>query len=230
MNLSVILPYRPTEDGYRESIFNWMLSRYVKILPDAEIIVCDSGDEEFNRSKSRNIGVQQSTRDYLLIGDSDTMPFKSFILDGISRLEQGESWLFLYDFEMYFNADQKSSLDILSREPEVDVSPEEISWEHKITSWAGQILMRSEDFKFIGGYDERFNGWGYEDNAFQVAADTCIGPHGRIPNAWTIHIWHPYSHATTFGQPMIDYNRNLYQEYLNVSGNRDAMMQLIGSR
>lgn len=229
-NLSIILPYRDSGDLYRERIFDWMLKRYEMLFPLSEIVICDSGDEVFNRSKSRNIGVKKSKNEYLLIADADTLPYKKFVEQGIYQLDKGSHWLFLYDELEYYNADKRSSERILNRNPIDTITPREILWEHKITAWAGQILIRKSDFFKAGGYDERFTGWGYEDNAFQVACDVIIGGHSRIRNGWTIHIWHPYSHQSTFGQPMIDMNRNLYKEYLELANNKNAMIKFVGNR
>lgn len=227
-NLSIILPYRSSGDQYREKIFQWMLRRYEILFPDSQLIVCDSGDINFSRSKSRNLGATKAECEYLLIADADTMPFHRFVKDGIDKLNSGSTWFFLYGENEYYNADQESSNVILSRSPSEDVHPSEITWEHKITAWAGQILIRTSDFFKVGCYDERFVGWGYEDNAFQVAADCIIGNHERIEDGWTIHIWHPYSHKSTFGQPMIRSNRNLYNQYLQSADNPEKMLELVG--
>ena len=229
-NLSIVLPYRPSEDGYRSAIFDWIYKRYEQLFPDSEIIVCDSNDEQFSRSKSRNIGVDQSTKKFILLADADIIPFKQFIESGIFDINNGVSWMILYDNDLYFNADKSSSKIILNSDPISEIIPSQIIWEHKITSWAGQLLFKREDFYEIGGYDERFTGWGYEDNAFQVAADTILGQHKRVRNAWTIHLWHPYSHDSTFGQPMIRYNRNLYNNYVRCSNSKEQMLDLIRSR
>lgn len=229
-NLSIIIPYRASSSSQRGIIFDWMIKRYKELFSESEIIIADSGDLYFNRSKSRNVGASQAHEEFILIADADTMPYPDAVKTGLEMIEAGSPWLFLYDFESYYNADEESSRRILSLPPETNVLPSEITWEHKITSLAGQILMRKKDFIMSGGYDERFEGWGYEDNAFQVAADVILGKHERVKDAWTIHLWHPYSHKTTFGQPMIRKNRYLYNTYLEIGDDKKEMMKFIGSR
>ena len=59
--------------------------------------------------------------------------------------------------------------------------------------WYGALvqIMPKEAFKEVGGWDERFRGWGGEDHAAMRAMDTLYWPHKTLPTP-VYHIWHPF--------------------------------------
>jgi hypothetical protein len=76
---------------------------------------------------------------------------------------------------------------------------------------AGAMLMISrENFYKAGGFDERFNGWGYEDNAFMLMCETTIGSYVETDNK-AYHLWHPLS-INQYPELTLK-NRDLYAEY-----------------
>src|ERR1035437_8821162 len=51
-------------------------------------------------------------------------------------------------------------------------------------------IMPREAFITVGGMDERFRGWGGEDQAFLLALNILWGPYRNSPNN-VYHLWHP---------------------------------------
>ncbi len=54
------------------------------------------------------------------------------------------------------------------------------------------VAVTRDLWETVGGFDERFVGWGAEDRAFWAACKTLAGPGHRIPGP-AYHLWHPYS-------------------------------------
>jgi predicted glycosyltransferase involved in capsule biosynthesis len=90
------------------------------------------------------------------------------------------------------------------------LNPEQ--WIHKITSWAGLLVLSREAWEKVGGYDEAFIGWGYEDNAFQASLDRRVGHFDRV-DGFVVHLWHPAPVEECFGQPHIKDNQARYEKY-----------------
>lgn len=52
------------------------------------------------------------------------------------------------------------------------------------------LIVTRENYIAVNGMDERFRGWGGEDNAFLHALETQLGPVLRLDGVCT-HLWHP---------------------------------------
>lgn len=209
---SLIVPWR-TDHGHREELWNWNKERW-RELYDCEIIEADSGDEVFSRAKSRNMAAAQAKYDELVIADADTIAHEDTMLDiivgsGITH----NNWFIPYGKERYYNLNKETTEELLKMNPSsVLREPKEGEWDHKITSWAGILIFPRDKFLQFGGYDERFVGWGWEDNAFQIKMDRKFRKHERW-NGYVMHMWHERGEAD-FDTPHELANRKLFnREY-----------------
>lgn len=228
-DLSVLIPYRG-DGGPRDEIFDWLLARYAALLPKAEICVGRNEDDPFSRAKARNDAYRQATGDVFLVADADTV-FNTVQIEAAVRLVSDDPTIWVLPYQWYYNLAEEYTRSILDQSPEQDVPEptDESLWEFKLESWAGLLVMRRAAFERVKGYDERFIGWSFEDNAFRRALDTMVNPHRRLPS-YALHLWHPVTHESTWGQPMFEHNRSLYKHYERCSGHRDAMRHLLESR
>jgi len=227
-DLSIVIPYRPSTDR-RITLFNWIYKRYEMLFPESEIIVSDADDSAiFSRSRSRNLGVDRVKSKYVLLADADTITCRRFIEHGILELDYGAGWVIPYGPRDFFVLDNVCSSNILSRRPDYNMSPSEFSWEWKLESFGGLNLMRTESFRMVNGFDERFIGWGYEDNSFMIAMNTIIGKAVRPQGTWGAHLWHPATAGETWEHDYAEYNRDMMERYKRFSGNANAMSSLVG--
>lgn len=230
-DLSIVIPWRSTDDAHRDRICDWIIKRYERLLPKTTLHLADSDEfYPFNRGEARNHGMNYVRTKYVLIADADTICDIRFINAGISVLENNpDTWVLPYDRNGYYNLTEKFTERILSMWP-VALLPrrDELEFEHELESWSGLILMKTESFEKTGGYDPSFQGWGYEDNAFALAADTLIGEHQRISGGYCMHLWHPAPEETRFKSPYIHFNQKRYKEYQLAYGNVQYMSNLKG--
>lgn len=233
-DLSVVIPYsEDIKDKRRDDLFEFVSNWWLHYLPGCHLISASgyNKDGSFNRAKARNNAIKKVKTRYVLIADADTIcpPFsivQSF--DYIDSQIPYASWVLPYAKNSYYNLTKKCTDLILSKGFQVPLPNEKsLEHEHKLESWAGLLCMTASAFEKVGGYDENFIGWGYEDNAFRLAMDTLWSRHVRI-NSYCVHLWHEAPEEERFSQPNIQHNRRLYEKYAAAYGHRLAMQNLKG--
>lgn len=220
----MLIPYR-SDKGHRDRIFEWLLDRYNVLLPDAQICIGEDPQEPFNRARARNNAFSQATSDTLLVADADTVFNPDPIMRAVWSVFSRRTWILPYD--TYYNVTMDDTFEILKSDPAGSL-PRPDRWDHRLTTAvSGLLVLSREAFEKVGGYDERFEGWGYEDNAFQLALDTLYTPHERFFGEYCLHLWHPVAPDGAFNSPTIQQSRARFCQYRNAAGNPRAMSQVL---
>lgn len=81
----------------------------------------------------------------------------------------------------------------------------------------------------VGGFDERFVGWGWEDLAFWAACSAIGGGFHRVQGD-IYHLWHPRSWEANEGGPHHPANQVLGERYLAAKTNARATQAIIAER
>lgn len=192
-SFDVIIPWRDLSIQ-RRRLLDWNLARWQALYGDDDmnIVLCDSDDEPFSRGKSRNQGVRDSWSDIIVLADADTVPMRVSLNEAMGVAQDpSRAWSIAYDEQRYYNLTREYTEEVLAMDPGSALpEPVEGQWEHKLTSWAGMLVVSRGGFELAGGYDERFVGWGWEDNAFQKTMDKKVGAFTRA-SGFVVHLWHP---------------------------------------
>lgn len=224
MQAAIVIPWRGGQAD-RERHYTVVRAAMRATLPDAPLLNADSGHHPFSRAGSRNHGVRlaqtAAAADVVAIVDADTIPEPAPLHDAL-RAAHGDGRLHL-PYTHYRGLSQHGTRDYLagSMPDECDV---ELAHE-----WAtgGVMVIRPDAWWRAGGMDERFVGFGHEDVAFRIAADTLLGPTARHPGVIT-HLWHPK--AMGLGSPQHQANGQLCERYNAANGDPDAIQALIAER
>lgn len=212
MNFDVIIPFWPDEEGHRRRLYNWVHDRWLHLYGEDLKMITASGwpCDPFNRARARNDGASSAKTNVLVFADADTIPIKEYVDEAVAIAADGH-WAIAYGKDRYYNLTEDATEVYLDKDPWVEiVEPGEGEYEHKVTSFSGIIAVPREAFGRIGGYDERFEGWGWEDNAFQITLDRRWGKHVRV-DGFVNHLWHPRGEAS-FDTPGELANRALFQK------------------
>jgi GT2 family glycosyltransferase len=227
--LSFLIPHR-SDHGPRDVVLLWNKLRLTKLFPDCDIIIgeCDA-DKPFNRGQAINNAFKQSDSEFVVIVDGDTIFDEDTLLVGLEEIEF-HPWIIPYD--RYFRLNEASTFWLLLENQDLELVEQELEIldaiyaDHQLQyapPVSGLLLLRSVDFKETGGFDERFSGWGGEDNAFVALANTYIGPYYRTHGA-VYHMHHP--RKPDFSEPTWAANANLMNKYLDAAENRERMDKL----
>jgi predicted glycosyltransferase involved in capsule biosynthesis len=222
--VSVIIPFQ-TDHGPRAEAFEWIKRYYSRVMPETELCCGTLNGEEVNKSKAVNLAAKKAARDILVIADADVIYDPEIIVESI-RLLNNAAWV--VPFTEIYDIEKAVTERLLKTEPRwpIDVNIKECTKANWIyDGFAGKVLViPKRNFEAVGGFDERFIGWGGEDDAFSHAVKTLCGKFVNADRS-IYHLWHPKP-----TNPNYSANIALYNRYLRASGNKEEMIKLINER
>lgn len=234
--ISFCIPFR-TDNAHREASFQFVTQTLKKEWPDDEILIADSRDEPFSRSKSRNAAAAKATGSVLVFLDADSYVSLWQLRQAVSavRPHRTRQWIFPYD--IYYSLTAPGTLKWMTssfldggidEHDCVHVFPGFDPFAHP-ASVGGCVVASREAFERVGGYDERFVGWAFEDRAFAYALEAFYGPAPRVLGP-LYHLWHPDVEADKFAHPHMEANRALCNRYEAARSDPQAMAQILFER
>jgi hypothetical protein len=218
IKIAVVIPWRKTKS--RLPVKNYVEAWYSKNLPEAKIIYSDSGHKHFNLSASRNAGAKQVLDyDIIIHNDADTIPNIESLLEGIKQTYETGYFCNPYDdYHMINTANTYRVLDGLE-------TPESADYEHIAGACSGVVITTPKTWKLVGGFDERFLGWGYEDVAIAVAHAT-IMDHGFLIIPGPAYAM---SHdVAPKPKKLLNLGKKRLEKYMEAMCDKDSMLKMIG--
>ena len=196
MTKAVFLVPRRRDHGHRDALWAYARARWEQYMPEVPLVEGHHDEGPFNRSAAVNrAAAAAGDWDVGVVIDSDVMLSVSHARQAIDNAAStglttwghtrwrgfAEGWT-----DRLILRDRKDFGPELNRD-EMDLYVERTN----PISWSCFIAIPRKVFDALGGFDERFRGWGFEDMAFQSAI---VGLHGydRLPGD-VVHLWHPRS-------------------------------------
>lgn len=218
--VSVVIPYRGS-NVERTANLQAVRDRVLSIVPDARVILADSGSARFNRAASRNAGVTQAAgSDVVVIVDGDIILDRGATVAAIDSCQFDE--LVHLPFRVVRMCDGQSSKRLRVSLNSPVQSLLDIEW-----SVGGAYVTTPRAWWAIGGMDERFTGWGYEDTALAIAHRTIHGRPMPRHDGVVLHLWHPTSAKAD--DPDVVAGVELHQRYIAADGDREALAELMST-
>lgn len=241
--ISLLIPVSSSNSSVRNRSLKWLLKYWSHELPDAEVIVGYSTTKVFCKGKALNDAAAKATGKILVIIDADAYIQGSIInqcADIILENMHNHLWYVPYRHlyrltraitESILQSSPADPLRLPTRPPQEYI--ENIGHSSQYGHRYGAMLMMfpREALTTIGGFDERFKGWGGEDVALLRALDTLYGKH-KTSNNSILHLWHPiigdtYKTRMWKGQETPSPNMPLANQYHRATRQPTKMRQLV---
>jgi len=191
------------EQRVREEIFHIVRPKVIEMYPWDGVIVEDSGSERFSRAGTRNLIVKKAHSmgaDVVVICDADSIPEPYQLKMAIDQAyATGGMYIpFTKVTVIPHKGVYRSYQDYRSVNELYSYGP----------SCGGIFVCKPSTWAFVGGMDERIEGWGYEDQIFIVALKTFLGGYTTI-DGLLYNFMHPRGYDNFNG----DQNAELRDKY-----------------
>jgi hypothetical protein len=192
---TVFLVPRRNDGGHRDKLWEYARARWEKYLPDVEIFEGHHDRGSFNRAAAINRAARAAGAwDLGIVIDSDVMVSTSQARAAIDRAaETGRvTWGHRRWRGFHESWTERWVRERRDLGPELDRDEMDLYVERtNPLSWSCFIVFPRPVFDDLGGFDERFRGWGFEDMAAQSIVVGLYG-HERIEGD-LIHLFHERS-------------------------------------
>ncbi len=228
--VSVLVPFAPA-GAERDAAWAWNRRRMERMFPTLELCV-GAPDRvghpgEFSRSLALNRAAELATGHVFAVCDADTTYPSAADFSYATGCALNGEWTLP---ERYIRLGPRCSSAWMASGFH---APPPTNWERDVEQEypfanSGVVVLPREAFERVGGFDQRFKGWGGEDDAMRAALEALWSPPTRYGIA--LHLWHPRPLEHTTGARYNAESRVLADRYGAVAGDPEAMLELIAER
>lgn len=188
MKTVVLVPYRP-DGGHRDRLWNFTKQWLQQHHPQWEIHEGASPDGPFNRSAAVNLAARDAGDwQVAVIADADTIVPPRQLEQAVTTAATGGR--LVAAFTNVVELAQGCAEQLLDTG---DLSLNTLAFEQirtdAIATQSSALAISRALWDRIDGFDEKFVGWGGEDNAFWKAAEIYGGTPQRVEGS-AFHLWH----------------------------------------
>ena len=217
MKVVILLPWRP-DHGWRDKLWEFCRKRWEENFPDWPIIQGTCDDGPFNRSQAINRASQEAGDwDVALVIDGDTVSDQNAVLRAVAYAFATGGLGIAHDKRVMMS-ERATRQALAGRLPESRWGQRGNFTVTYTDSVSCAVAVSRRTWQVLDGFDERFVGWGFEDTAFEVAAQTMTGVPLRREQSTCYHLWHPLSPEAKQDSPTFRANRDLRDRYLRARG------------
>jgi hypothetical protein len=156
----------------------------------------------FNKAWGFNVGAKVAHGDVLFFCDADLLLDPGALMSGLTYCSRRA--LAVKPFDRLIDLDPADTQAILAgAAPDferADASTRRGEREG-LCFCGGAFFMRASLFHALGGFDERYLGWGAEDDAMTFRIQRTTAELAVIERRAAVHLWHERSAVSTFGNP-----------------------------
>lgn len=206
-DIPVLVPWR-TDNGARAAIWERLRARWIE--QGWTVVEGHPGDGPFNRAAAQNNAARLAGDwDVAIITDADSIVPPERLHAAIRAAHETGRMVIAHDRWVNVHTDEQDQFlttGSLTWRPDREV--------YKLTVSSMLACPRSV-WDAVGGYDERFRGYGYEDNAFYRACEILTGEPVRLHGS-VFHLSHEQHRPHMREQlrdPLVQMNRARWRRY-----------------
>lgn len=210
--IPVLVPRRP-DQGHRDQLWKHVTTHFWDRLPKYRIVEGEHLEGAFNRAAALNRAAKLAGNwDVCVIADADAWVPIPQLNQAVTQARATGKLVSALTSVVEF--DQESTDRILGGDLLFDVFGIERVRTDDLLTQSLMLACPRTLFDRVGGFDEHFQGWGAEDNAFWKAATIIVGAPERIDGA-AFHLWHAPNGTKESRRRDPEYQRNWrrYQQY-----------------
>ncbi len=191
----------------------------------------------FNKSWGLNVGFRCCTHAWLAFADADIV-LGAALTATLEHLEKGY-WA-IKPYRRLIDLDASESARVRGGDFDFvpdrrDAAPNREGAGERIVFAGGAFLIARAAFVRLGGWDERFRGWGGEDDAFSYRLERARVPAFELGIRPAVHLAHLRSQETTYAQPHYAANCALLESYRQLEDPQlerlsEIQAQIVGNR
>jgi hypothetical protein len=221
----VILVPRRDDNGPRDELWEWCRAWWEREQSHMPIVEGYHTDGLFNRSAAVNRAAKLAGDwDVAVIIDSDVICNPQRVKEAVLLAHETGSMVLPHD-----NRKDLSPAGSQRVRRGYDGNWDSLvhrtySVENGHPSVSSVVVISRRQWDLVGGFDEDFRGWGYEDTAFAAACETFGGVIRMPGEVW--HLWHPTAREGKRGTRSWSHNSTKGQRYRTAIGNPDAIRAL----
>lgn len=221
MKVVVLVPRR-AGNPYRDEVWAWLLGWWQTNFAHP-LFEGHHDDGPFSRSKALNsAGLLAGDFDVAVLGDADVLVDPGLLHAAIGAATHTGGPVLAYTERIHLDkAGTRRILDGYRG----DWRP--FTRTQLFDSCSSAVVVTRELWERVGGYDELFEGWGWEDIAFRIATETLSGkPLVKLQGTcW--HLWHPKSPENDTNAPTFIANRDRGVRYKAARWDRERVQALV---
>jgi hypothetical protein len=227
VNVAILVPRRA---GIPERDRLWAFARewWERDHPDWPIVEGHhDGPGPFNRAKAINTAAEAAGAwDVALVIDADVLCNPQAIREGVQRAADGGYLVVTHNARIMLTRVGTEKVLAGYRGPWKEKGMVEKTWPDSVSC---SVAIPRTLWDAVGGFDENFEGWGFEDTAFTLAAEHVSGRLLGFVHSECWHLWHTRGPDAKPSSPTFRANKARRDAYEAAVGNDSAMNALLNA-
>lgn len=223
---AVILVPRRDDDGWRDKLWAHCKQIWLEKYPDMEMFEGYHNEGPFNRSYAINRASEMAGDwDVALIIDSDTISDPECVRKALDLAIQSGGLVVAHTHRHMLTESATRRILAGDQGNWKRSGMVKKTWRDSVSC---AVAVSRKSWDIVGGFDERFVGWGFEDTAFHIAIEAISGlPVQTIPGD-CFHLHHPVSPETSRTSFTYKRNHSLKRRYEAVRWQPERILRLLG--